>query len=389
MPNSSVPITPGAGSNIAVNEVGGLDFQVVKLDLGGDGVSIAASSDGTHGMDVNVTQVLGLVQVTNPTPSNLKVDGSGVTQPVSAASALPVSAPVGTPAFVRLSDGTAPIATLPVSGTVAANQGTANTDANAWPVKLTDGTVEVGISDVSGTKALNVKVLATSGAGAQVDKSAFVEGTTPFQVSGGEFNDSATSPSSGQAAAARITPSRALHINLRNQTGTELGTSGAPVRTDPTGTTTQPVNTAQVGGNAVSTVANGVAKVALADSAGASIAVTNPLNVTLAPTPNGGTRWRVHVAVTASQTGTAIRTPTSGKITYVLGFTLTLTVTGVISIFDSTDSSTTRLYKGSPIVGTLTVIYEFPEPLAVANNVLSFTTGTGITGDLTAWGYES
>lgn len=389
MPNSSVPITPGAGSNIAVNEVGGLDFQVVKLDLGGDGVSIAASSDGTHGMDVNVTQVLGLVQVTNPTPSNLKVDGSGVTQPVSAASALPVSAPVGTPAFVRLSDGTAPIATLPVSGTVTANQGTANTDTNAWPTKITDGTNEATLTTVGGKHCIDVNVTQTVGAGAQTDKSTFTEGTTAFQVTGGEFNDSATSPSSGQGAAARITPNRALHINLRNQAGTELGTSGAPVRTDPTGTTTQPTNTAQVGGNSVSTVANGVQKVALADSAGGSITTADPLPVTLAPTPNGGTRWRVHVAVTASQTGTAIRTPTSGKTTYVLGFTLTLTVTGVISIFDSTDSSTTRLYKGSPIVGTLTVIYEFPEPLAAANDVLSFTTGTGITGDLTAWGYES
>lgn len=40
----------------------------------------------------------------------------------------------------------------------------------------------------------------------------------------------------------RITPQRAAHANLRNAAGTEIGTAAAPVRTDPTGTTTQPVD---------------------------------------------------------------------------------------------------------------------------------------------------
>lgn len=388
MPNSSVPVTPGAGANIATNDVGGLAYQVVKLDLGADGASIAASSDGTNGLDVHVKAVDGIVQVSNATPSNLKVDGSGVTQPVSAAAPLPVSAAVGAPAFVRLSDGTNPIATLPVSGTVTANQGTAAADASGWPTKITDGTNEAGLTTVGGQHALKVDVVQTVGAGAQGDKSAFTEGTTAFQVTGGEFNDSASSPSSGQAAAARITPLRGLHVNLRNQAGTEIGTNAAPVRTDPTGTTTQPVNLAQVAGNTVGTVVNGVQKVALADSGGNPIAAAIPLPVIMSSTPNGATRWRQHIAVTASQTGTAIRTPTTGKTLYILGWMLTLTVTGIISIFDNTDSATTRLYKGSPPVGNLVMNYHFPEPLAAINDVLEFTTGTGITGDLTVWGFE-
>lgn len=40
----------------------------------------------------------------------------------------------------------------------------------------------------------------------------------------------------------RITPSRGQHVNLRNNTGTEIGTSSNPLRQDPTGTTTQPVS---------------------------------------------------------------------------------------------------------------------------------------------------
>jgi len=43
---------------------------------------------------------------------------------------------------------------IPVSGTVTANQGTANTIANAWPVKITDGTDTVAINTDG---SLNVK----------------------------------------------------------------------------------------------------------------------------------------------------------------------------------------------------------------------------------------
>ena len=48
-------------------------------------------------------------------------------------------------------------------------------------------------------------------------------------------------PLEDQAAAARITARRALHANLRNAAGSEIGIGGAPLRTDPTGTTAQPV----------------------------------------------------------------------------------------------------------------------------------------------------
>lgn len=54
------------------------------------------------------TTVSGTVTVTQATATNLKVDASGATVPVSdAAGSLTVDAPVGTPLFARLSDGTA------------------------------------------------------------------------------------------------------------------------------------------------------------------------------------------------------------------------------------------------------------------------------------------
>lgn len=98
------------------------------------------------------------------------------------------------------------------------------------PVRLTDGT--------------NFYVAGGSGGGGTslTDKGTFVEGTTPFVPVGGVYNETiASDPTEDQGAAARITAKRAIHTNLRNASGTEIATSGNPLRTDPTGTTAQPI----------------------------------------------------------------------------------------------------------------------------------------------------
>jgi hypothetical protein len=103
----------------------------------------------------------------------------------------------------------------------------------------------------TGQSALAVRVISQLGAGsggggggtALVDKTGFTEGTTSLTPIGGVLNETISSdPTEDQAAAARITPKRGLHVNLRNNSGAELGIAAAPVRTDPTGTTTQPVS---------------------------------------------------------------------------------------------------------------------------------------------------
>jgi len=101
--------------------------------------------------------------------------------------------------------------------------------------------------DASGFLKVNIKAGAGSGGTALADEAAFTEGTTQLTPVGGVLNDTITSdPTEDQAAAFRITPKRALHANLRNVAGAEIGVSGAPVRTDPTGTTTQPVSAASL-----------------------------------------------------------------------------------------------------------------------------------------------
>jgi hypothetical protein len=75
------------------------------------------------------------------------------------------------------------------------------------------------------------------------DNATFTIGTTAINPVGGVFDDTPpTAIATGKAASARITNNRALHTNLRNQAGTEIGTSTTPIRTDPTGTTTQPIS---------------------------------------------------------------------------------------------------------------------------------------------------
>jgi len=93
--------------------------------------------------------------------------------------------------------------------------------------------------------AVKVSLVASSvssGGAAQADESTFTEATTQFTPVGGVYNDAlASDPARGQAAAARITSDRALHVNVRNASGTELGILATPVRVDPTGTTAQPI----------------------------------------------------------------------------------------------------------------------------------------------------
>lgn len=98
-------------------------------------------------------------------------------------------------------------------------------------------TLAVAVVDGAGNQ-----ITAFGGGAAQTDKSAFTEGAGSIVPVGGIYNDTpGADPTEDQAAAARITAKRALHANLRNASGAEIGIGGAPLRIDPTGTTAQPV----------------------------------------------------------------------------------------------------------------------------------------------------
>jgi hypothetical protein len=372
-------------------------MQVTKLGESVIGSDNLIPASVAAGLLVQVSGVTGSVAVTNATPGNLRVDASGVTVPVANAGggSLTVNAPVGTPAAVRISNGAAFVDTLPVSiaatvpvsgtvgisgtpavaqsgtwnvgaltsitnpvtvtgtvalsgtspvsGTVTANQGTPAAVANAWPIEVSDGTNTAGVTTVSASKGLNVVPLSMPAGAAlsQQDKTAFTEGTTFANPIAGVYNDSpAGNPAANQASVVRITPLRAIHSNLRNQAGTEVGTAAAPLQ-----------------------VAN-------------------------APSPSGF--WKAHVSFTASQTGQTIYAPASGKTVYVEGLIIMPTTAGdLVQVFDNTNSSSTMLFSGYPPLSGVVITPSRPIPLAAVNNILTYTTGAGAAGDITAWGYAA
>jgi hypothetical protein len=218
----TVTLDPGSGgATIATDDLGATGHvQLVKLVDGTDNGTGRIPGDATNGLDVDVTRVSGTVTVDGsgvtqpvsaaslPLPTGaataakqpalgtagtasadvitvqgvasmtaVKVDGSAVTQPVSDgggsltvdgtvtanagtgpfpvsdnSGSLTVDAPVGTPVFVRLSDGTSAIATLPVS--LASVPSHAVTNAGTFAVQVS--------SIAAGTNAIG-KLAANSG----------------------------------------------------------------------------------------------------------------------------------------------------------------------------------------------------------------------------------
>lgn len=125
-----------------------------------------------------------------------------------------------------------------------------------------DSTGTMTVTQGTGT---NLHVVCDSGCSSSAgfaDNAAFTFGTTPINPIGGVLDDTGTNAATeNSAAVARITAQKALHMNLRNGSGTEIGTSGAPLRVDPTGSTTQPVSgTVSITANSAVNVAqiNGV-----------------------------------------------------------------------------------------------------------------------------------
>jgi hypothetical protein len=417
---NNLAYTPGIGAQIRTSQGGasGAHMQVIKIATGVEGDENYLPATAANGLTVDVTRVQGAVVVNNPTAANLKVDASGVAVPITDnAASLTVDAPAGTPVAVRLSTGAAfidtiPVSiaaavavtgtvsitgtpavaqsgvwnigavtsitntvtvagtvaisgTVPVSGTLTANQGTAAAVGNAWVMKITDGANAAALTNVAGSYALKVDIVKQTGGGySQQERTAFTDGTTPTEVIGGVFNDAITAAGAGQAAAARITPNRALHFNIRKQDGTELGIAATPLRTDPTGVTTQPVSgtvTANQGGA--------------------------PWQVQPAPSTVGV--WRIHFAYTASLADQAIHTPAGGKTVYLEGLIITPTAAGaLLKIYDQTNADANMLYAGQPPLGTFVITPARPLALSAANNILRWATGAAATGDVVAWGYE-
>ncbi len=179
---------------------------------------------------------------------------------------------------------------LNISGSITATNPSVSATAAGVPAQATyiggnkSGTL-TGVS-LDGSGYLNVNVQA-GGANASVlvDDAAFTVATSSLTVVGGVYNDSAAAATSGHADAARLSQNRGLHVNLRNNAGTEIGTASTPVQVSLANTganatkllvtpdsvalpANQSVNVAQVAGATTSTAASGIQLVGMADGTG-------------------------------------------------------------------------------------------------------------------------
>ena len=268
-PGSWLAFTVGSATYLAGIETAGATTLNISggagLPTGAGGGSSGGGSVPTGSAGSPNAAVVSVQGIASMTP--LKVDGSGVTQPVSLASLPALAAGAATIGSIA---NTSFAATE--SGTWTVQPGnTANT--TAWLVTGTGGTfpaTESGtwnITNISGTVSLptgaatsanqtnasqktqivdgsgnviastsnnlNVQCANCSGSGVSTaDGATFTAGSSLFAGIGGFTQTTPTSNplTNGKQGFAQLTPYRALMTDWYNSSGTEMGTSGSPVQ---------------------------------------------------------------------------------------------------------------------------------------------------------------
>lgn len=277
------------------------------------------------------------------TASNaLKVDGSAVTQPVSDASgSLTVDAPVGTPVFVRLSDGTSAITTLPVS--LASVPSHAVTNAGTFAVQ-------------------DSQVIA--------DNAGFTDGTSKVYMNGYIYDEVAgTALTENDAAAGRINVNRAQVHAIED--GTTRGRYA----------TVTASNAVKVDGSAVAQP--------VTDNSGSltvDAPVGTPVFVTATPNTTGG--WSVNSQTALTNSKVAVKASAGNFGGYILYNPNSSAV--YVQVFDVASASVT-LGTTAPtyviaIPATATANIEFSNGInhATAITLAATTTATGSTAPSTA-----
>lgn len=79
----------------------------------------------------------------------------------------------------------------------------------------------------AGKQSLDVNITGGSSSGAVADDSLFTPGVSQFVGDGGVFDDSLAALAASQTAVYRMTAYRAMHMNLRNNSGAEVGDAQA------------------------------------------------------------------------------------------------------------------------------------------------------------------
>jgi len=255
-----VPVKVGEALPAGSNNIG--DMDVLTLPAGSVAAVTAKTADYDTGAGTDTVPMFGVAlpasggAVAGGTSTNpVRTDPTGTTtQPVSAASLpLPTGASTEATLATRLTEADFDSKAGALTETAPATD-TASSGLNGRLQRLAQRlTSLIALLPAALTGGGNLKVavvestatVTTAPTATKVDDAAFTPAVDPVLVIGAEADETAAdSVDEGDAGALRMTLARALHANLRNASGTEIGTAGAPVRTDPTGTTAQPVSAA-------------------------------------------------------------------------------------------------------------------------------------------------
>lgn len=243
-PDRSATVVKAA---IIAQAAGSGNFVAVQASaIGNLKMSIEEINGSVEGGGVEATALR--VTIANDSTGLLSVDGSGFTQPISAA-ALPLPAGAATNA-AQLPDGhnvTVDNASLVVDGSgvtqpISAVALPLPTGAATSAGQLADGH-NVTVDNGAGGAAINIQdggniitvdgtVVANAGTGDFLSISAHTrnEGFKEATAIGGELDDVApVAATEGNVSPVRITAQRAIHANLRDDSGTEIGTVANPI----------------------------------------------------------------------------------------------------------------------------------------------------------------
>lgn len=240
IPAGSVTILQG-GNQAKVNAFGQLSVTGSLLVPGLTPGSAFALQPGAMVLGVVQNQPaysLGGVQPLSLTPFGaLRVDGSGITQPVSLSTfgVFYTTQPTWTTGQSVVPQATARGALIVSTGVDAFNA----TQTGTWTVQPGNTanttpwlmTIQQGGNAAAVNASNQLSVICSSGcSGGPADESAFTFGTTAI-FSGGVYQTTPTSNAltTGQAGQFQVTAHRALFTNLRTATGEELGTAAQPL----------------------------------------------------------------------------------------------------------------------------------------------------------------
>jgi hypothetical protein len=293
----------------------------------------------------------------------LKVDPSAVTSPVSVSSLpLPSGASTSAKQPALGTAGSASTDVLTIQGIASMTKLLVTPDlpsGAATSTKQSDGSQKTQIVDGSGnviastSNNLNVQCANCSGSGASAaDEASFTAGTSTFAPFGGFFQTTATSNAltNGQQGLAQMTAQRALFANLRNASGTEVGTSTTPLQ----------VTLANTGANATAVKVDGSAvtqPVSIADGSDTTLGARADAKSTATDTT------AVSAMSVLKQISASVQAPPSQAVTNAGTFAVQNTQQGTASQnVAQLAGTTTDTNSGTKSAGTLRVVLATDQP---------------------------